>query len=390
MSSFLTDPVFLLQNFLRCPSITPQEAGVLDKLSTYARDLGFSVKRPIFSENNTADVENFYGKLGTGSPHLMFAGHVDVVPPGAENEWRHPPFGATIEDGRLYGRGAVDMKGAIACFLAAIARYKQKTTLKGSISLLITGDEEGPALNGSVKLLEWAAKEGETWEAALVGEPTNPKKLGEMVKIGRRGTLSGMIEIHGCQGHVAYPERTANPIPLALDIAKSLIGTPLDTGTDDFQPSNLEITSIDTGNPTTNITPAKVSIAFNIRYNTLWDAQSMKKEIEARLIPFSHTTTSPFYRLTWKPSLGGAFLTQNTPVLDTLTGAIEKITGHKPQLSTTGGTSDARFIKDYCPVVEFGLVGQTMHQVDEYVTLDDLETLTKIYEAFLLAFFKIT
>lgn len=386
----LKDPVFLAQALIRCPSVTPNENGVLTQVQTWAKSLGFAVERPIFNDKNTPDVENLYARIGQNGPHLAFAGHTDVVPAGDETLWRYPPFEGAIENGKLYGRGAVDMKGGIAAFIAAVARYLDKKPLQGSLSLLITNDEEGPGINGTIKLLQWANSKGETWDAALVGEPTNPDQLGDMIKVGRRGSLSGIITIKGCQGHVAYPERAINPLYLTIKLCEALKGKPLDKGSDNFQPSNLEITTIDTGNHATNIIPAQSTIRFNIRYNDHWNADSLKAEIEKRLAAakdeFGEETRAT-YQLNWEVSPGGVFLTKNDHLVGRLSEAVKAVTGRKPELSTSGGTSDARFIKDYCPVVEFGLVGQTMHMVDEFVALDDLEQLTKIYENFLEAFF---
>lgn len=387
----LKDPVFLARALIRCASVTPNEAGVLETMQAWMQRLGFMVERPIFQDSDTADVENLYARLGDAGPHLMFAGHTDVVPTGDIAQWRHPPFEGAIEGNMLFGRGAVDMKGGIACFVAALARHLDKQPLAGSVSLVITNDEEGPAINGTVKLLQWAAEKGETWDAAIVGEPTNPDQLGDMIKIGRRGSLSGIVTVKGRQGHVAYPERAANPLALAIKLCDALTGKPLDHGSDNFQPSNLEITTFDTGNNATNIIPAECSIRFNIRYNDHWTADSLKAEIANRLaaVEIAHTgCQKPTYKLDWVVSPGGVFLTRNDRLVCRLSDAIHAVTGHTPQLSTSGGTSDARFIKDYCPVVEFGLVGQTMHMVDECVALDDLEKLTRIYEVFIENYFK--
>lgn len=381
----LVNPAFILQKLIQCPSVTPAEGGALTLLETMSNMLGFKVERPVFSDKDTPDIENLYARFGQGGPHLMFAGHSDVVPVGDETQWRHPPFSGEIDNGVLYGRGAVDMKGGIACFIAAVARCLKKKPLEGSISLLITGDEEGPAINGTIKLLDWAKKRGEIWDAALVGEPTNVNQLGDMMKIGRRGSLSGILIVKGQQGHVAYPDRAANPLPELLQFAQSLLHPVLDNGTEHFQPSNLELTGIDTGNLSTNVIPGEVSLRFNIRYNDLWSAESLKQEIERRLAAVNSEKIS--YSLQWLISPGGVFLTKTGALVETLQKAVIAATGQKVELSTSGGTSDARFIKDYCPVVEFGLVGRTMHMVDECVPLTDLENLTKIYENFIEGFF---
>ncbi|AQX20710.1 succinyldiaminopimelate desuccinylase [Bartonella sp. CDC_skunk] len=384
----LTDPVQILQTLIRCPSVTPHEAGALSTLEHFLRKMGFCVERPIFVDKNTEDVENLYAKIGSEGPHLMFAGHSDVVPPGELENWTYPPFEGVISQGKLYGRGAVDMKGGIACFIAAMARFLKKKTLKGMVSFLITGDEEGPTINGTVKLLEWAVQKGEKWNAAIVGEPTSVNIVGDMIKIGRRGSISGIITIKGRQGHVAFPERAANPLPLASKLIQALTQTALDQGTKDFQASHLELTSIDTGNLSVNIIPAQTVIRFNIRYNDLWTKETLVAEIEKRLASVhSENDQVPYYQLEWIYGLGGVFLTKNDKLIGILSNAIKSVTGNIPEYSTSGGTSDARFIKDYCPVVEFGLPGQTMHMVDECVTLDAIENLTSIYERFITDFF---
>ncbi|WP_455480782.1 succinyl-diaminopimelate desuccinylase [Bartonella sp. B12(2025)] len=386
----LTDPIRLLQALIRCPSVTPHEAGALSTLELFLTKMRFRVERPIFSDRNTEDVENLYAKMGKEGPHLMFAGHIDVVPSGELESWTYPPFEGVIKQGKLYGRGAVDMKGGIACFVAALARVLEKQSIKGMVSLLITGDEEGPAINGTVKLLKWAEQKGEKWAAALVGEPTSVKAVGDVIKIGRRGSISGIITVKGRQGHVAFPERAANPLPLVSKLIQALTQTALDQGTENFQPSNLELTAIDTGNSAVNIIPAQTTVRFNIRYNDLWTKETLVAEIEKRLASVQSKNNSdqlPYYQLKWIPSLGGVFVTKNYKLVKTLSNAIKSVTGNIPECSTSGGTSDARFIKDYCPVVEFGLPGQTMHMVDECVTLDAMETLTAIYERFIIDFF---
>ena len=388
----LKDPVTLAQSLIRCASVTPEENGVLKTVETWLKKLGFSVERPVFKDQNTPDVENLYAKIGESGKNLAFAGHTDVVPAGDISAWSHPPFSGEIEEGKLYGRGAVDMKGGVAAFIAALARYLEKRPLKGCISLIITNDEEGPGINGTIKLLEWAKRKGEKWHAAIVGEPTNPDHLGDMIKIGRRGSLSGIITVSGRQGHVAYPERAANPLDLVVKLCEALKNPVLDSGSENFEPSNLEITAIDTGNLATNVIPQQSIIRFNIRYNDHWTADTLKHEIEHRLKMVKLTKTGvlmPTFAIEWVVSPGGVFLTKNDALIGHLSDAIKAITGRIPQLSTSGGTSDARFIKDYCPVVEFGLVGKTMHMVDECVATDDLEQLTKIYEKFLETFFAV-
>ncbi len=390
-----TDPIANLSILLRCPSVTPQDAGALGALEEMIAPLGFVIDRPVFSEAGTPDIENLYARLGDAGPHLMFAGHTDVVPVGAEAAWTHPPFAAEIAGGDLFGRGAVDMKGGIACFVAAVARHIEKNEmLPGSVSLLITGDEEGPAVNGTIKLLQWAADKGEQWDAAIVGEPTNPEKLGDMIKIGRRGSLSGMITVRGKQGHVAYPHLADNPIRGLLMLAESLLHPRFDSGTEEFQASNMEITSFDTGNPALNVIPAEATATFNIRFNDLWTAETVMAEIENRLkraakhkVLRSDKSDPVDFELQWRDRASPVFLTRDSRLSGTLADSVEAITGNRPELSTSGGTSDARFIKDYCPVVEFGLVGQTMHMIDERVALSDLEMLTVIYQRFIADWF---
>lgn len=390
-----TDPVANLQTLIRCPSVTPAEGGALSALEAMLAPLGFKVERMVASEEGTPDVENLYARLGTEGPHLMFAGHTDVVPPGEESAWKHPPFAAVIDGDELFGRGAVDMKGGIACFVAAVARFIAKHGAPaGSISFLITGDEEGPSINGTEKLLKWADERGERWDACLVGEPTNPDKLGDMIKIGRRGSLSGRITVEGVQGHVAYPHLADNPLRGLLQLTHALMSPPFDHGTDHFPPSNLEVTSIDTGNKAVNVIPARATAAFNIRFSDIWNGETLKAEILRRLDaaaqdgPLRHGRTPVKYTIDWPERVGQVFLTRNEPLIASLSSAIKAVTGEDAVLSTTGGTSDARFIKDYCPVVEFGLVGQTMHKVDERVAVADVEKLTDIYETFLQGWFR--
>ena len=389
-----TDPVANLQTLIRCPSVTPAEGGALTALTAMLLPLGFEIDRMTAREPGMPDIENLYARLGRSGAHLMFAGHTDVVPVGNERSWSHPPFAADIADGQLYGRGAVDMKGGIACFAAAIARHVAKHGVPdGSVSFLITGDEEGPAINGTIKLLEWAAEKGERWDACLVGEPTNPNQLGDMIKIGRRGSLSGKLTVHGIQGHAAYPHLADNPVRSIIALTEALMDPPFDNGTDNFQPSNLEVTTIDVGNSAANVIPATATASFNIRFNDTWTAETLKTEILARLdrTAAGHALRpgrEPVrYDIVWAERPSHVFLTRNNALIASLSSAVETVTGRVPGLSTTGGTSDARFIKDYCPVVEFGLVGQTMHMVDERVAVADLETLTAIYEAFIERWF---
>lgn len=390
----LTDPTQTLAALIRCPSVTPQEGGALTALAGMLSELGFANDRVTFCDEGTPDVENLYARLGSDGPHLMFAGHTDVVPVGDTEAWTQGPFSAEIIDGEMYGRGAVDMKGGIACFVSALARLMaRKGPPKGSVSLLITGDEEGPSINGTEKLLVHAANKGERWDAAVVGEPTNPNQLGDMIKIGRRGSLSGTLTVEGVQGHVAYPHLADNPLPGIMALASALIDPPLDAGNERFPPSNLEITSIDTGNTASNVIPARCTAKFNIRFNDQWTAENLMAELHARLERAADAGGSRSgreavrYTISFADRPSPSFLTHDEPLIEALSAAVTEATGRTPALSTTGGTSDARFIKDYCPVVEFGLVGKTMHMVDERVAVSDLEDLTGIYELFLERWF---
>ncbi|QLF69230.1 succinyl-diaminopimelate desuccinylase [Peteryoungia desertarenae] len=390
-----TNPIDVLQALIRCPSVTPAEGGALDVLTELLEPLGFDVQRMTAKAEGTPDIENLYARTGKSGPHLMFAGHSDVVPVGAASDWTVEPFSGEVRDGMLYGRGAVDMKGGIACFIAAYARLVAKSGAPdGSVSLLITGDEEGPAINGTIKLLQWAAERGERWDACLVGEPTNPDELGDMIKIGRRGSISGFVTVHGVQGHVAYPHLADNPLRAVSAMTQALMYPPLDQGTENFPPTNLEVTNIDTGNTATNVVPAKGRFDFNVRFNDLWTADTIRDELLRRLdIAARNQELRPGrdpirYDITWSERPSHVFLTRDDALIQSLSKAVETVTGRIPKLSTTGGTSDARFIKDYCPVVEFGLVGQTMHMVDERVAVSDLETLTVIYETFLEQWFE--
>jgi len=388
------DPIENLATLIRCPSVTPAEGGALTALAAMLEPLGFTVERMVASEPGMPDIENLYARIGTEGPHLMFAGHTDVVPVGDAAAWTHDPFGAEISGGEMFGRGAVDMKGGIACFVAAVARHIERNgPPKGSVSFLITGDEEGPAVNGTIKLLQWAAERGERWDACLVGEPTNPDQLGDMIKIGRRGSVSGTLTVRGVQGHAAYPHLADNAVRGVIALTDALMHPPFDAGTENFQPSNLEVTTIDVGNRATNVVPAEASASFNIRFNDAWTAETVMAEIVRRLDAAARDEKlrpgrAPVrYDIKWAERPSHVFLTRNNQLIASLSGAVEAVTGRAPKLSTTGGTSDARFIKDYCPVVEFGLVGQTMHMVDERVAVADLETLTVIYETFIARWF---
>ncbi|HEY0836200.1 MAG TPA: succinyl-diaminopimelate desuccinylase [Azospirillum sp.] len=371
-----TDPIALAQELIRRRSVTPEDGGALGVLEAALKPLGFACRRLRFEEAGTAPVENLYARLGTAGPNFCFAGHTDVVPPGDLKAWSVDPFAAEIHNGKLYGRGAVDMKGAIAAFVAAVARDLDASgPPAGSISLLITGDEEGVAINGTKKVLDWMRANGERIDACVVGEPTNPKALGDMIKIGRRGSLTGYLTVYGAQGHVAYPHLADNPLPRLVRMLDAITREPLDQGNAHFQPSNLEVTTIDVGNPANNVIPAQGAATFNIRFNDMHTAASLESWARARF-----DAVGGAYDLRCACS-GESFLTPPGPLPELVADAVERVTGARPEYSTTGGTSDARFIKDACPVVEFGLVGQTMHKVDEHVALDDLVRLTDIYGA---------
>ncbi|MEM9278894.1 MAG: succinyl-diaminopimelate desuccinylase, partial [Pseudomonadota bacterium] len=324
----------------------------------------------------------------------MFAGHTDVVPVGNETDWSSAPFSGDVKDGVMYGRGAVDMKGGIACFLAAVEKLLENGRPEGSISFLITGDEEGPSINGTDKLLKWAAEKGETWDACIVGEPSNPAAIGDAIKNGRRGSLSGILTVSGVQGHSAYPHLADNPVRGLTDLLNALLATPFDKGTEYFQPTNIEITSVDVGNPANNVIPAKATAAFNIRFNDTWTGETAQQEILRRFEEGSKANVirqgknAPVeYSVEWIGRISHVFMTDEEKLVGTLSRSVEAVTGKSPELSTGGGTSDARFVKDYCPVVEFGLVGQTMHKVDECTPLADLDTLTEVYLDFLKNYF---
>jgi succinyl-diaminopimelate desuccinylase len=384
----IADPAALARDLLRCPSVTPADGGALGVIENVLKPVGFDVHRVTFAEPGTAPVENLYARIGGGRPHLVFAGHTDVVPPGEQAKWTHPPFAGEIADGTLYGRGAVDMKGAVACALAAALDHlaARGGKPKGSISFLITGDEESIAVNGTVKLLKWAAERGEAFDHCILGEPSNVATLGDTIKVGRRGSLNGTLVITGKQGHVAYPERADNPVRGLVTLMSALMATPLDQGSARFGPSNLEFTSIDIGNPVVNLIPGEARAHFNIRFNDHHSLASLKMLLEKHAADAAAARIR--WRIDWEPSNADSFVADPGPFIDLVSSAIRDVTGNEPKLSTTGGTSDARFIKDYCPVLEFGLVGQTMHQVDERTPIADLTTLTTVYRAILDRYFK--
>jgi succinyl-diaminopimelate desuccinylase len=379
LKSMSADPVAIARDLIRCRSVTPAEGGALAYLQQTLAQAGFTVHRATFAEPGTAPIDNLYARIGDARPNLVFAGHTDVVPPGDEAAWRHPPFGGDIAGDTLYGRGAVDMKGGIACFVAAALQHLAANAgkpKKGSLSLLITADEESVAVNGTVKLLKWAAERGEIFDHCILGEPSNVAVLGDTIKAGRRGSLNATLIVTGRQGHVAYPDRADNPIRGLVALIAAL-QAPLDEGSAHFDPSHLEFTSVDVGNPTVNLIPAEARARFNIRYNDCHSQSALKALIERRVEAAAAGRVR--FSFDWQPSNADVFVTKPGPFTDVAVAAIAEVTGRTPKLSTSGGTSDARFIKDYCPVLEFGLVGQTMHQVDECAPVADLVTLTAIY-----------
>lgn len=387
MTSSLSDACRIARDLIRCPSVTPNEGGALVGLKATLEEAGFRADLVTFSDEDTPDVVNLFATIGSGAPHFVFAGHTDVVPPGPEAEWRHGPFEGEIADGELFGRGAVDMKGGVAAFAAAALGFlrERDSIFKGTISFLITGDEEGPAVNGTVKLLKWAAEEGHVFDGCIVGEPTNPDQLGDAIKVGRRGSLSGTITVTGTQGHAAYPHLADNPIPGLVRLLAGLDALKLDDGNDRFQPSNLEVVTVDVGNPAFNVIPGRAEARFNIRFNDEWTLDSLKAKIEETLASAAGKDLA--WTVDFKRDASESFLTRDEALISILGDAVEEETGRRPELSTGGGTSDARFIKNYCPVVEFGLVGQTMHKIDERVPLADLDALAAIYRRFLDRYF---
>jgi succinyl-diaminopimelate desuccinylase len=387
----MTDALSIARDLVRCPSVTPADAGALGVLDKVLKAAGFEVHRLTFSEPGTADIDNLYARIGTSAPHISFAGHTDVVPPGDENAWSHGAFSGEVKDGFLYGRGAVDMKGGIACSVAAVLDYlaahggKPREDGKGSISFLITGDEEDLSVNGTIKLLQWATARGEKFDHCVLGEPSNVEELGDCIKIGRRGSLSGTLYVDGVQGHVAYPHRASNPVPDIASLIVALSNEPLDRGSAQFQASNLEFTSVDVGNTAGNVIPGQARAKFNIRFNDLHTHETLRTLIEQRMAKAAGNRIQA--RIVWEPSNANVFVTKPGAFTDLAVAAIEEVTGRRPELSTGGGTSDARFIASYCPVIEFGLVGQTMHQIDERTPVSDLENLTRIYRGILDRYF---
>jgi len=376
------DPVELAGALIRKPSVTPKDEGAIPLLAKTLEDLGFTCHVVEFTEEGTAPILNLYARRGSKGRNFCFAGHTDVVPPGDLKSWSVDPFGGAVLEGSLYGRGASDMKGAIACFVAAAARFlESRGDFDGSISFLITGDEEAAAINGTRKLLDWVDKRGEKLDLCVVGEPTSAKKLGDMVKIGRRGSLNGFLAVTGIQGHTANPHLADNAAHRLLKMLQALLAEPIDRGNERFPPTDLQISTIDIGNPTTNVIPGQARAVFNIRFNDQWTSAKLETWLRQKL-----DAAGGRYQLEIRVS-GESFLTPPGEVSAMLEGAIAKVTGLKPELSTTGGTSDARFIHKYCPVAEFGLVGLTMHKTDERAPVADLVALTDIYRAALELYF---
>ena len=377
------DATELAARMIQCPSVTPADAGALDVLQNALGDMGFACRRLPFSEPGAADVDNLFARLGDGSPAFCFAGHTDVVPVGDAEQWQADPFSGEVRDGVLYGRGAADMKGAIACFVSAVATFLNagERSWQGSISLLITGDEEGPAVNGTRKVLQWMADNGREIDVCLVGEPTNPESVGDMIKVGRRGSMVGCLAVHGVQGHAAYPQLADNPIPRLVAMLRVLTETSLDEGSAHFQPSTITVTSVDVGNPATNVIPATARATFNIRFNDRHSGATLETWLREQFDKVGER-----YALDVSVS-GETFLTKPGTFSGIVANAVERVLNVQPEFSTSGGTSDARFIKDYAEVAEFGLVGRTMHKVDECIAVSDLDKLTKVYIAILEDFF---
>jgi succinyl-diaminopimelate desuccinylase len=379
------DPVQLLQDLIRRPSVTPEPAGVFEVLEAALAPLGFTCTRLRFEGDGSYPVDNLFATRGTGGKHLLFAGHTDVVPPGDVAAWKHPPFAAEIVDGTIYGRGAADMKSGVAAFIAAAAAaVADGSADKGTISLAITNDEEADAVNGTDKLMQWAHAQGRRFDFAIVGEPSATARVGDSIKVGRRGSFNAQLRVTGTQGHVAYPDKANNPLPVAALLIGALSGK-LDDGTEHFPPSNLEFTSADVGNETTNVIPASVLLRFNVRFNDLWTPEKLEEAVKAVIAEQDLRGTRVDFAVAKRPFR--SFLSPLGGGVETLVETIARSTGTAPELSTGGGTSDARFIAEYCPVVECGLPGPTMHKVDENIRLGDLRALTDLYRAFIADYF---
>lgn len=376
------DPQNLLERLIACPSVTPEAAGALELLGKELEKIGFAVTHLRFDGDGSYPVDNLFATRGTGGRTLLFAGHTDVVPPGDLAQWTSDPFVPRVADGKLFGRGAADMKSGVAAFVAACSAVPAEA---GTIQLAITNDEEADAINGTEKLVRWMANNGHDFDFALVGEPSSAEALGDSIKIGRRGSFSGVVSVKGVQGHVAYPHKANNPLPVLAAILTALSTTRLDQGTEHFPASNLEVTTVDVGNPTSNVIPGAGTLKFNIRYNDTWTPETLADWVKAQIASVDIRGTEVTFEVAGVPSR--AFLSPLSGDIDTLSDAIEDVTGRRPELSTGGGTSDARFIAQYGPVVECGLVGPSMHKVDEHIAVRDLVGLTAIYESFMARFF---
>lgn len=378
----IIDPILLTQESVRCQSITPHDDGALESMSRPLEKMGFDIHRLRFEQEGYDPIDNVFARLGTSGRHLCYMGHTDVVPVGRESDWTHPPFAAEIENGILYGRGVADMKGGNCAFVAAVSRFlNERPEFSESISLLITGDEEAKSVNGTVKVLGWMREQKQMPDVALVGEPSNSNHMGEIIRVGRRGSLSGKIMVKGVQGHSAYPERSDNPIPHLVRLLSRLIDEKLDNGTADFQPSHIVISSVDVGNPASNIIPARAEALFNIRFSDTWNSTTLEAHLRTIL-----DAVNPNYEMdVW--SNAQSFVTVNHPWRDIVIDAVAKISGTKPRGDTGGGTSDARFIAGDCPVVEYGLLNKTIHKVDEHAAVTDIETLTATYTEILRTYF---
>ena len=386
MKNTSQDPVTLLQQLVRCPSVTPHEAGALTTVQSWLDAAGFISSRMIFSAPNTPDIDNLFSRIGTSAPHLCFAGHTDVVPQGDESIWSQPPFAAEIKDGYIIGRGTTDMKGSVAAFAAAACDFvRENPKFKGSISFLITNDEEGPAINGTVKVLRWMKEHGHIPDHCLVGEPTCVDQLGDTIKIGRRGSLSFIVTCEGKQGHAAYPHKADNPIPKLARLIERLSAKPLDNGNDHFDPSSLAFTSFDVGNPAGNVIPSKAVLKFNIRYSTEHTYDTLKALVNGHIEKLYEEMGG-----TWSVAFtegAEAFITEPGAFVGLVQDAIADETGVAAKLSTSGGTSDARFIKDHCPVLEFGPTNATIHQTDERISVAELQATTQIYRRIIERYF---
>jgi succinyl-diaminopimelate desuccinylase len=387
MSESPLDPIALLQALVRCPSVTPESAGVLDIVETALTGLGFAVERPSFEGGGSYPVENLFAIRERGGKRLLLAGHTDVVPPGDAGQWSRDPFSGAIEDGVLHGRGAADMKSGLAAMIGAVSQMVADGSAEtGTLAFAITNDEEADGINGTDKLMRWAKAKGHGFDFAVVGEPSAVAEVGDTIRIGRRGSVSYRLTVSGKQGHVAYPDKALNPLPILARLVTALAETPLDTGTEHFPPTSLQMTTIDVGNPTSNVIPASGSLRFNIRFNDLWTPQTLRDWVEARIAATALSGCTVSIEALGRPSQ--VFRAPIDGPVETLVATIRERRGIEPVLSTGGGTSDGRFIASYCPVVELGLPGPTMHQVDEQVRVTDVTALAELYAAFFARYFR--